>query len=466
MMDNKESPVDHRHVDESVLYSYVRSELPSDLAARIEEHLEHCLACRVWATRLQHASISDPGEQIISRLVDSSPAIPAALHDALTAAEEASSSPDVGELWRVGRDEAALVWVRRVLDDSAVVVPVVFDENLADNFSLIVPLEESPIDLELVLLTSVEGHVDFRAFLQPIGSLPVHDNVESLRQARKAQLPVPSNLIVGPPLVNEDDQRIEYRQVIADLLADLSPAAFSEQSDSELSDEGLDTHRFVEDLNELTWRRAGVRIRLLGELESFAVDPAHELLLIAVVEDLDASVLVSVLSGANPAQTLVDPMVASACGIVLREHPEAENVAVATTDVDWTTVVVDSAFAARAVEAPSGRFFEPRVPFQPLPLVDALLKHLDAYATRWDHEEPVEFDREPVDVTEMGAAFAKQSVERLIASGRRSASPKKEVYVAFGDSEIVQVADLLTAVATRGVEPSQAIDRLLEGQSE
>src|SRR5687768_16979932 len=127
------SELDHRHVDESVLSSFVQGSLNDEETGRVENHLERCLACRVWATRLRHVAISEPDPHFVSRLVESSPTIPGALQEAL-AASPSLRNPEVGELWRVGREEALLVWVRRILDDCALVIPAVFDEDLADNF--------------------------------------------------------------------------------------------------------------------------------------------------------------------------------------------------------------------------------------------------------------------------------------------------------------------------------------------
>lgn len=456
--------LDHRHVDESVLYSFVQGKLNDDEAGRIENHLERCLACRVWATRLRHAAIGEPSPHFVSQLVDSSPTVPAALQRAL-AAKPSSRNPEVGELWRVGRGEALLVWVRRVLDDSALVIPAMFDEDLADNFSLVVPTDESPIDVELVLLTSVEGQVDLRAFLQPMGSLDIGSEIEILRAARKSHQVGPLDLPVGSQIVSSEDQRLEYRQLVADLLGEFSPAAFAQEDFSEQQDEGFDLHTFVDVLRDLTWRRAGVEIHLL-DLDSFAVDPAHELLVVGLIEDLDASVLVAVLSGAHPTDLLETSDVAITCGTLLRRYPDADHVSVSVADDDWSTVIVAPSFANPAVMPPSGSAVPPSVSMEPLPLVDALLKHFEAYVPPWNDQERVEFDHEPFEVATLASDHARRAVARLNASGRRSASPKKEVFVAFDEGEALRVTEFITNIVSSLVSPDEAMDVFLEGSAE
>src|SRR5438552_16042740 len=101
-----------RHLSESVLYAFVREQLTTARAAEVATHLEQCLACRVWATRLRHADVREPDQTAISRLVSASPAVPQALRRAVFA-DATDAAPAVGELWRVGREEALLVWVRR-----------------------------------------------------------------------------------------------------------------------------------------------------------------------------------------------------------------------------------------------------------------------------------------------------------------------------------------------------------------
>lgn len=64
------------------------------------------------------------------------------------------------------------MWVRLVLDDSAVVLPVTFDAELADEHSLIIPDGQAPLGLELVVMASVEAEIDLRANAVPVRADP------------------------------------------------------------------------------------------------------------------------------------------------------------------------------------------------------------------------------------------------------------------------------------------------------
>jgi hypothetical protein len=451
-----------RHLSESVLYAFVHGDLASLAAAEVADHLEQCLACRVWAARLRQATVSEPDERIISRLVDASAAVPQALQQVLTTGTS-DTAPDVGQLWRVGREEAMLVWVRRVFDDSAAVLPVTFDTDLADELSLIVPDDQSPLGIELVVMCSVDAEVGLGAFLQPVAMLPVDEQVATLRESRRSGLDVPAGLRVGAPIVSEQDQRIEYRQVLSDLLADMSPDAFTAGTEVEPTDDGLDVQQFIEELRAVTWHRNDLTVRAV-RLAHLAIDATHGLVLVGLVEYLDVVVPVAVLVGPDPTETLTSPQLASACGALLAQHPAATAVAVAIPDPDWTTVVIERAFATPALETPSGRLSPPRVSFQPLRLVDGLLKYLDGQATRWERIEAATFHTGSLDMAELASTYAAQAIERTVAEGNRAHIPaKRSAYTSLGDREASQIAELIEAVIAPGASPSAAVEQLLDG---
>jgi hypothetical protein len=369
-----------------------------------------------------------------------------------------------GGVWRVGNDEAQLVWVRRVFDDSAAVVSVTLDVELADEYTLIIPADESPISLDLAVMTTVEAHVDMRAFLQHIADLQVDEQITRLRQRRRDGLPSPSDLLTGPPISRDDDQRLEYRQLLADLLADLSPGAYSDSDLMGVAEDGVDLHRLAEQLNGLTWRRVGTQIRMLN-IDHAPVDPAHEIIVTALVQDLDVVVLITVLTGAQPAGLLTAPDVARACGALLARHPIADDVAVAIADEDWTSVVVRPPFAGHAVEVPSGGLSEPRVAFQPLPLLDALLKHFDAHGTRWDETERVHFDRSTVDIPALAAAISRAAVDRTVAEGCRAVTPaKKKAYTALDDHAVAAISALIESAVSPSTSSADVVDAFLSGR--
>jgi hypothetical protein len=448
-----------RHPTESALLSFARGQVEGLGAADLSAHLDGCLACRIWETRLRNAEVAEADGPVTARLAAAAPAIPDRLRSALLAPAGAAV-PAAGEIWRVGTDEALLVWVRQLADESATVIPVTLDADLADGYTLVVPAGESPLGLDLALISTVEGQVDLRAFRQWVAVLPVGDQITRLRSARGGDVS-PAGLLTGSPISRGGDQRLEYRQLLADLLAGLAPGAFTDFGGTGGRDDGGDADRLAEALNGLTWRRPGVEISFLDRAH-VSVGPALDLLITALVRDLDAAVLVAVLSGADSPGVLSAPVVARACGELLMTYPDAEDVAVAIPDEEWTAVVIAPEFASRAVEAPSGRLMEPSVAFQPLPLTDALLKHLDSRVTRWEETDRVRFDRDAVDVAALAAVVSQAAVDKAAAEGRRARTPaKKTAYTALDDSAVAGIRLLIESAVAPGGSPADAVAALL-----
>ncbi len=444
-----------RHPTESALLSFARGQLTSAGAADVAAHLEGCLACTVWETRLRHARVAEADGLVTARLTAAAQPIPDDLRAAL-AAPPGAGVPASGDIWRVGADEALLVWVRSLSGGSATVIPVTLDVELADEYTLI----ESPLGLDLALMTTAEGDVDLGTFLQRIAALSAGDQITRLLLARSAGRPPPPGLLTGSPASGDAGQRLEYRRHLTRLLASLSPGAVPDASLPGSRNDGVDVGRLAGTLNGLTWYRPGLEIsRLDGHM---AVGPAHGLLVTALVRDLDAAILVAVLTGREPARVLSAPEVAGACGELLMTYQDADDVAVAIPDQDWTAVVITPEFAGRAVEAPSGRLSEPRVAFRPMPLADALLKHLDSRVTRWE-ESRLLFDRDAVDLAALAAAVSRAAVDRAVAGGRRARTPaKKAAYTALDDTAAAGIRTLIESVVA-GVSAADGVTALLSG---
>jgi hypothetical protein len=449
-----------RHPTESALLSFARDQLNAPGAAAVAAHLDSCLACRVWETRLRHARVAEADGSVIARLTAAAQAIPEDLRHAL-AMPPGVAVPAAGEIWRVGADEALLVWVRSLSGRSATVIPVTLDVEQADEYALIVPAGESPLGLDVALMTAVEGHLDLGAFLQRVAALPVGDQITDLLQARSKGRPSPPGLLTGSPVSGGDDQRLEYRQLLAGFLAGLWHGTAQDAGLPGARDGRIDVDRLADVLNGLTWHRPGLEISPLDG--HMAVGPAHELLVTALVRDLDAAILVAVLTGPGPDTLLSAPDLARACGGLLVTYQDADDVAVAIPDEDWTAVVITPEFASSAVEAPSGRLSEPRVVFRPLPLADALLKHLDSRVTRWEQTDRLRFDRDAVDLAGLAAAVSQAAVDRAVAEGRRARMPaKKAAYTALDDSAVDGIRTLIESVAA-GASPADEVSALLSG---
>lgn len=151
--------------------------------------------------------------EAIERLMAASPHLPVDLADLVTVDPEPSPQP--GELWRIGRDEAVLVWVRRVFDDGGVdVIPVVLDVEWVDSESVLIDPDRTPLRTDLAAVTTARTHVMRGVFLTRICVLDLAAEVaEVMAAAREGRSP--QGVRVGEPIVRDDDERIRYRQVVA-----------------------------------------------------------------------------------------------------------------------------------------------------------------------------------------------------------------------------------------------------------
>src|SRR5215470_13409220 len=197
----------------------------ADQAASTLEHLDECLACRVRMSRIRRAAgLASASADSLQRILQAATPLEHVLADVVSSDRDRQPQPN--EIWRVGRSEALLVWVRQVFDDGvADVIPLVLDVELADQESVIVGAKTTPLATETAAMVSLRTHVHVGAFRNRIGILDIRKDIAevmtAMREGRR-----PSGVRVGPPIDDNDDQRIEYRQALRDLLAELSPSAW------------------------------------------------------------------------------------------------------------------------------------------------------------------------------------------------------------------------------------------------
>jgi hypothetical protein len=156
-------------------------------------------------------------ESNLRRILSAATPLPEGLAELIQAPRVGDPQP--GEIWRIGRDEALLAWVRRVFDDGmADVIPVVLDVEQADEETVLIPAHATPIATELAAMVALRTHVDSGVFLNRICALDIQRDVtEVMAAAREGRHP--SSVPVGPPIHDDADQRIQYRQAIRLLLA-------------------------------------------------------------------------------------------------------------------------------------------------------------------------------------------------------------------------------------------------------
>jgi hypothetical protein len=411
-------------------------------------HLADCVECRVRAARMARASeLPVPSRSALARITESQTRVGPALAAASLPTSE-DGSPRAGELWRVGGDEALLVWVRRVLDGAVDVLPVVLDTDLGDEQTLLLPASASPLALDLAVVTSVQAHVHPDAFLSRVDDLgeqvtaDIAEVMTAAREGRPAQ-----QVQVGPVVLDPDDQRIEYQQTLADVLAGLGPAAWTRRQQRTHAEAAAnpDLYRLVK--RELVLRHH--RCSIHESLQVLAVLPNGALLrAVARIGYADTSVLLAVHRD-WPAERLVD--LATACRRLVAQEPGASAVAVCGSAPEYLTAVVDASAMRSSYESPSGRLQPPLTGMEPMHVIDALAKYLETHSPLWE-----DVDAEIViSATDLGAAAriaAAAAVADLSAQGRRAVTPaKKQAWSALPAA----TAEALAVV----------VDRLVAGES-
>jgi len=298
------------------------------------------------------APVDDPTDSQLADLVRAAAAVvaPEGVRAALSRADRPEAGPQPGELWRAhlsGGGPLAMVWLRSVAPATAVGVPVSFDTEVADDDTLIVPGEVSPLGLPLALHPAAETTVDRNALIDRLGSLDPAA-VEAARAALAALAARPDQLEGEFTEIPGEDAAREWWPL--DTTSDravLLKAVHQELSES----------------------HPGARITPRPP----AAAGSEHLGAVALVAELDAFVLVAV----------VDAHLGDAARLeAARQALHADQLLNAVCLVDpaepFLAVVVDRRDVVAAIETPSGELRPPRQSRPPAPAGLALSKFLDA----------------------------------------------------------------------------------------
>ncbi len=438
---------------------------------RVEAHLASCLRCRAHALRLAAEGRQRVTKAAVASLLPDSPVLPEAIFDAARdTTPHDRPKPAEGELWRArNRDDArpgamaVLVWVRRMFDTTAAVLPVVLDVEMADDESLLLEADDSPLGVRAAVLTGVDTEILAENLTTRIGPLPIAEGVAAVRQAARGKAVLPEHVRTGPPIVRDDDQKLEFRQAVGETVAALGPVLSDEP------DEPQDDHdplALMDALRDLAYYEPGLRVEPVIQGRTLFVDARHAARPLAAVHHLSTCVIVAVLSGDDPAAALTGPDVAGACLSLLAAHPEADSAAVCADERDWPAVLLGPADTVQAIGVPSGDPVRAGAPAPPLDLVTALRKHFDGARDRWDDAAPVRFDDTAAALGHaraIGAERSRGAVAEIRKEGTRAVIPSKRAgYAAVGDRAVDAVKALIDAVLA-GEDPAAAVDGLIGG---
>jgi len=386
--------------------------------------------------------------------MDASTPLPEVLADVVSGGQDGEPQPN--EIWRVGRSEALLVWVRRVFEDGvADVIPLVLDVELADQESVVVGADATPLATETATMVSLRTHVHTGAFLNRVGLLDIGKDVTevmtAVREGRR-----PSGVRVGPPIDDDDDQRLEYRQALRDLLAELSPSAWlaiqdpgaeAEQRTSEPTANRSSNEIDVIE-TELGERLSGVQCRA-PEAHIVTVDAAAQAKSVLKVMYLDTTVLVATLHGASLTAFPDTGAIAAACRNMTLIETDADAVAIAIPGDDWPTLLFTTGYMRKAIELPGGDCAEPTATIGGYGLVDTLCKHLEGAMPAWEVTEASNRIGR-TNFHEIAVRHASTSIEQITAEGERARqAAKRTAWGSLADELDERVARFVVAVVNK-----------------
>jgi hypothetical protein len=310
------------------------------------------------------APVDDPTESQLADLVRAAAGVtaPEGVRAAVASADRPEAGPRPGELWRArrpGPGAIALVWLRSLTPAGAVAVPVSFDTEPADDDTLILPGEASPLGLPLALHEAVEMTVDRHSLVDRLGSIdPAAVEAARTAQARaQAGTPAPLEDRIEASGAGEADQDWWPLDTLTDG-ADLLKAIHQVLADS----------------------HPGARIAP----RPAATAGSEHLSAVALVAELDAFVLVAAID--HPLDDAgglhLPPPTNAALLEVARQVLHADQLLNAVCLVEpgapFLSVVIDRRDVVAAIETPSGELRPPRQSRAPAPVGIALSKFLDA----------------------------------------------------------------------------------------
>lgn len=403
-------------------------------------------------------------------LPDAGPSVDPAVLSAL----RASDAPELatGQLWRLSatpRGPVVLVWVRQSRSAEAVaVVPVSFDVAMADDYSLIVPTERSPLGVDLVLHTTAETTVDYRSFVSVVGDLEVAADVEEVRLARRSGEPV-VGLPVGLPIVSVSDERIEFRQQLSESLSPLTGAAIAPDTSGEDPDHDLpsavDDEALVSEL--LTDNQTSMLIehllRGLGlEHPEVRLIPAGRVMAIGDVRILGELVNVDeVIRLAGFGGAIDGTLTSELARDVFSSDPSVQAMCFAPFDIEMDAILLNrrthrASFTSLGESVSEGIYWTG-------PVLEVLSKYFDRFVDPFAAFRVPTVDVLAMDTRALATDMGTQSVRDQIARASRFNVPgKADGYRRVADHEAA-VVEVVRQALDRDVEHVD-ITAVLEGE--
>lgn len=297
----------------------------------------------------EHEAPVDPTEAQLAELARAAAAVavPEGVRAAVSGAERPEGGAIAGEVWRarLPGGAVALVWLR----SAARAAPVTFDTEWADEETLIVSSDASPLGVPLAVHVGAEIAVDRQWLLDRLGRI----DPQVIDAARSRRRDLPARLPEGALEAAQDADQEWWPLDTVSAHAELLKAV----------------HRALAESHPA----ARIVPRPAATAGSERVGA------VALVAELDAFVLVAVLD-----QPLGDVARFEAARQVLHSDQLLNAVCLVEPAEPYRAVVVDRRDVVAAIETPSGELRPPRQSRPPAPVGMALAKFLDATISPFD----------------------------------------------------------------------------------
>jgi hypothetical protein len=384
--------------------------------------------------------------------------------------------PEAGELWRVGRDEAVLVWVRDIVSAHSVeVVPVVLEASLANDTTVAIAPDATVLGVEALALVSLRTHIHVDAFINRLDAIDLRADIDAvILAARENRPPTRVNLADRNQWISPaaDNEHVGLHHT----LSRISPEAWEEDHSSENDlDEQPDAHigyvdnhytsdgtghraghgnprgdqhpvtgllpltqgsttdarpsrswddDFQSITNQLEARLWGIRCHRAQQTLHHAGDLIVESFFKAFY--LDTTVLAVVAtSREGPHQVFDLPQLLDALEPLIRLESDADAVVVCMPGGDWESVLLTRAHMRTAVQLPSGEAAAPMFTISGFGLIDTLAKHLDGAILAWEVLDGSESRLHGTNVHDAAHRHAVDSASRVRTEGSRARTPEK-----------------------------------------
>lgn len=223
------------HIADFEFAAFDANELGADEKSRITAHLSTCMVCRLRLESVQDSDLAPPDNLTLP----SEARGPSQwLVDAMRSGERPEPAP--GQLWRVVRgDVAEAAAVFAVWEDGVTVAPVTFDVEMADEYTLLLDEESTPLSTALAVWVGERTVVPIELLAQVLGDVGNVDAMHAVHDAYVSGEPV-SGAKVGRAPVRSYEPRSLYREELRTRWQMLAVAWEDEDDESGASSVNLD----------------------------------------------------------------------------------------------------------------------------------------------------------------------------------------------------------------------------------